>query len=105
MWTPYLTATRLLDGRLVEVLTPTAFQSAPVDEDPMTSQHRLWRPTPARGAATTPPVRGGATTPRVLIGMRRLQPMRHRVPQLKTSEFCESCEHRSPPCPLCAAGQ
>src|ERR1700737_643254 len=97
MWTAYLTAPGLLDGRLVEALSlPAAFQSAPVDEDPMTRQHRLWRPALARGAATTP---------RIVIGMRSLMPMRHRVPQLKTLAFCESCEHRSPPCPLCAAGQ
>src|SRR3981081_3019685 len=97
MWTPYLTAPRLLDGRLVEALSlPAAFQPAPVDKDPMTRQPRLWRPTLARGAATTP---------RIVIGMRSLKPMRHQVPQLKTSEFCESFEHRSPPCPLCAAGR
>jgi hypothetical protein len=46
----------------------------------MTRQHRLWRPTLVRGAATTP---------HIVIGMRSLKPMRHQVPQPKTSEFCE----------------
>src|ERR1700687_168460 len=97
MGTPYLTPAGLLDRHLVEALNPpAAFQSDLVDEDPMTRQHRLWRPAPARGAATTP---------RIVIGMRSPRPTRHHVPQPKTSEFCESCEHRSPPCPLCAAGQ
>src|ERR1700721_761946 len=92
MRTPCLTATGPLGGRLVEALNcPVAFQLAVVDEDPMTCQHRLWRPTLARGAATTP---------RIVIGMRSLKPMRHHVPRPKTSEFCESCEHRSPPCPF-----
>jgi hypothetical protein len=26
-------------------------------------------------------------------------------PEICKSGFCECCEHRSPPCPLCAAGR
>jgi hypothetical protein len=37
--------------------------------------------------------------------MHSLKPMRRRTPRLKMPEFCESFEHRSPPCPRCAAGQ
>jgi hypothetical protein len=92
-----LMAIGLLDRRLVEALnSPAAFQSALVDKNPMTRQHRPWRPTQARGVATTR---------HIVIAMRSLMPMWRRTLWLKKPEFCECLEHRSPPFPLCAAGQ
>jgi hypothetical protein len=86
-----------LDGRLVEALNPpAAFQSALVDKNPMTHRQRPWRPARARGAATTR---------RIIIAMRSLKPVRRHTPWLNKPEFCEFFEHRSPPCPRCAAGQ
>src|SRR5258706_12200903 len=87
----------LLDRRLVEALNyPAALKSALVDENPMTRQHRPWRRTPARGAATIG---------HIVIGMHSLKPMRRHAPWLNKPEFCEFFEHRSPPLPLCAAGR
>jgi len=91
-----VTAIGLL-GRLVEALNaPAALQSALIDKNPMTCQRRPGRQTPARGAATTG---------RIVIGMHGLKPMRCHTPWLNKPEFCEFFEHRSPPRPLCAAGQ
>jgi hypothetical protein len=74
---------------------PAAFQPA-VAIEPMTGERGGWNPALAPWAAKTQ---------QVVIGMHGFsQPGRH-APWLKKPEFCESFEHRSPPFPLCAAGQ
>jgi hypothetical protein len=72
----------------------------------MTDQHRGWNPALALRAAKTR---------KVVIGMdfvERPSPLQRNAPPLPESKFevckagyCESFEHRSPPLPLCAAGQ
>jgi hypothetical protein len=76
---------------------PAAFQPA-VAIEPMTGERRGWRPAPAH-------CRRAAKTRQIVIGMYDVAERRHEMPQPYTSEFCESCEHCSPPHPLCAAGR
>jgi hypothetical protein len=108
-------------GRCVVPLgMPAAFQPA-VAIEPMTGERRGWRPALAR-------CHRAAKTRQVVIGMgfvERSGPAQRSAPRLQRPEssnsevrkseackfeacksgFCESFEHRSPPLPLCAAGQ
>src|SRR5260370_39187656 len=92
---------------------PAAFQAA-IAIEPMTDQRRGWNPALALRAAKTR---------KVVIGMGFVEkpgPAQRNAPRLQRPEsskfevcefevsksgFCESFEHRSPPLPLCAAGQ
>lgn len=91
---------------------PTAFQLT-IAINPVTGECRGWRPAPAR-------CRRAAKTRRVVIGMhglakacliqsRRLPSRLHKpssgMAEMQTSGFSDSFKHRSPPYPLCAAGQ
>lgn len=80
---------------------PAAFQPA-VAIEPMTGERRGWRPAPAH-------CRRATKTRQIVIGMYDVAELRHEMPQPHTSEFswefCEFCEHCSPPHPLCAAGR
>src|ERR1700731_1696869 len=76
---------------------PAAFEAA-VAVEPMTGERRGWRPAPAH-------CRRAAKTRQIVIGMYDVAELRHEMPQPYTSEFCESCEHCSPPYPLGAAGR
>jgi hypothetical protein len=74
---------------------PAAFQPA-VAIEPMTSERRGWNP------AFTP---WAAKTQQVVIGSHDFSPPGRYYLWPKEPKFCESFEHRSPPFPLCAAGQ
>jgi hypothetical protein len=86
---------------------PAAFQAA-VAINPMTGERRGWRPALARchrAAKSRQVVIGpGGIRERRPVQLRRDAPRLNR-PESCKSGFCECCEHRSPPCPLCAAGQ
>jgi hypothetical protein len=86
---------------------PAAFQAAAA-KNPMTGERRGWRPALAR-------CHRAAKSRQVAIGtggIRKRSPVQPRrdglrlnTPESYKSGFREGCEHRSPPCPLCAAGQ
>jgi hypothetical protein len=85
-------------GRVAGLGLPTAFQPA-ISIEPMTSEHRGWRPalTCFRRAAKPRQV--------VIAGHDGSTRPRRNAPCPNQPEFCESFEHRPLPLPLCAAGQ
>jgi hypothetical protein len=87
---------------------PAAFQ-APIPIEPMTDQRRGWSPALALRAAKTRKVVIGMGFVEKTGSARRNAPRPQRPDssnfEVCKSGFCESFEHRSPPLPLCAAGQ
>src|ERR1700755_1917861 len=76
---------------------PATVQSRPaVDQGPMTNEHLGSNPAPTAWAAKTQ---------RVVIGRHGFSQPGRYASWFQKPEFCESFEHRSPPSPLCAAGQ
>src|SRR5262245_21064828 len=87
---------------------PTAFQAA-IALEPMASQRRRWSPALGLRAATTRKVVIGRGAVEENGSVQRNAP-RLSGPESSKREVCksgfsESCEHRSPPFPLCAAGR